>query len=108
MNGEETQTALEKHCHKLRGEIRDIGRTVRTLMGHGDFNGVEIFPGQHAEMRANIMLTFRHIEDARMRIGKVMQQIQGGASILDKMQDKDTNPEHTETTAPESEKGPGE
>ena len=35
-------------------------------------------------MKANITLSYRHIEDARMRLGKVMQQIQGGVSKFDK------------------------
>ena len=31
----------------------------------------------------NLVLAFRHLEDARMRLGKVMQAYQGGISILD-------------------------
>lgn len=74
---------MEKKCEALRDGIRDIGADVRELMGHAEFDGPEAFKGQHAEMRANIMLAFRHLEDARMRVGKVMQQLQGGVSIFD-------------------------
>ncbi len=35
-------------------------------------------------MKANIMLTYRHLEDARMRIGKILQAADDGVSILDK------------------------
>lgn len=75
---------LEKICEDLRGRIRDMGVTVIALMKHGDFKGEQLFENQHGEMKANIMLSYRHLEDARMRLGKVMQQIQGGVSKFDK------------------------
>ncbi len=36
------------------------------------------------EVLANVMLAYRHIEDARMRLGKVIQAFEGGVSIYDK------------------------
>jgi len=39
------------------------------------------------EMFANITLAYRHIEDARMRLGKVLQAESGGVSIYDKKED---------------------
>ena len=75
---------LEKQCEYLRGEIRDIGTAVLILKVHKDFSEEEMFVGQHNEMQANLILSFRHLEDARMRLGKVMQQIQGGVSIFDR------------------------
>ena len=75
---------LEKLCENYRNSIRDAGSAVKALMNHGDFKSEQAFEGQHGEMKANIMLTFRHLEDARMRLGKVMQQIQGGVSIFDR------------------------
>lgn len=36
------------------------------------------------EMIANTMLAYRHLEDARMRLGKVIQAYDGGVSIYDK------------------------
>jgi hypothetical protein len=33
------------------------------------------------EMIANVMLAYRHLEDARMRLGKVIQAYEGGVSI---------------------------
>lgn len=36
------------------------------------------------EFNANIMLAFRHLEDARMRLGKAIQALDGGVSIYDK------------------------
>ena len=36
------------------------------------------------EVIANIMLAYRHVEDARMRLGKVIQAMSGGVSVYDK------------------------
>lgn len=37
-----------------------------------------------SEVRANIMLAYRHLEDARMRLGKAIQATEGGVSIYDR------------------------
>lgn len=39
-----------------------------------------------AEVCANFMLSFRHLEDASMRLGKAIQAIDGGVSVYDKTQ----------------------
>jgi hypothetical protein len=36
---------------------------------------------QHSEMKANLKLAYRHLEDARMRIGKAVQAFDGGKSV---------------------------
>ena len=36
------------------------------------------------EAKANIMLAYRHLEDARMRLGKAIQATEGGVSCYDK------------------------
>jgi len=33
------------------------------------------------ETNANLMLAFRHLEDCRMRLGKVIQALDGGTSV---------------------------
>ena len=38
----------------------------------------------HQEMIENIVLAYRHLEDARMRLGKAIQAYEGGESIYDK------------------------
>jgi hypothetical protein len=73
---------LKELCGVLRGEIGEIGNQVKGLMDHGDFQKDESFKGQHGEIKANIMLSYRHLEDARMGLGKVIQQIQGGVSCF--------------------------
>jgi len=36
-----------------------------------------------SEVIANIVLTYRHLEDASMRLGKVLQAFDGGVSVYD-------------------------
>lgn len=38
------------------------------------------------EVIANIMLAYRHLEDASMRLGKAIQAIDGGISVYDQTQ----------------------
>lgn len=38
------------------------------------------------EVIANLMLAYRHLEDASMRLGKAIQAIDGGASVYDQTQ----------------------
>jgi hypothetical protein len=40
--------------------------------------------GAEAEAVANLMLAYRHLEDASMRLGKVLQALDGGVSVYDK------------------------
>lgn len=80
---EEIQSMKSSLKHS-RGMINVRENKVRSLMNDEAFSGKEDFPGQFAEMKANIMLSVRHLEDARMRLGKVIQQIDGGISIYDK------------------------
>jgi hypothetical protein len=37
-----------------------------------------------SEAIANIMLAYRHLEDASMRLGKTIQALDGGVSVYDK------------------------
>lgn len=37
-----------------------------------------------SEIIANLMLSYRHMEDASMRLGKVLQAWDGGVSVYDK------------------------
>lgn len=75
---------FESTCHDERTTMKYIGIRIKMLMDHKVFSGEEKYSGQHGEMKANIMLTYRHIEDARMRIGKILQAADDGVSILDK------------------------
>ncbi len=77
-------------CDELRTEIEEIGKRTRALQHHPVFSQNSAYPGQQGEMKANmmmkanIMLSYRHLEDARMRVGKILQAADDGVSILDK------------------------
>ena len=55
-----------------REDIGSVAVRVKALMKHTLFHapGPEMDP---AEMKANVMLAYRHLEDARMRLGKALQ-----------------------------------
>lgn len=68
----------------LRASLQDRSDDVRVLISHKDFKEPEARSGQFGEMKANLMLAYRHLEDARMRLGKVIQHAGDGTSSYDK------------------------
>lgn len=71
----------------LRGDIKSLADKVWGYIRHSK----ETIPPSddnsrqnHSEMIANAKLAYRHLEDARMRIGKCLQAYGGGVSIYDK------------------------
>ena len=76
---------VKEICDELRVDIRNLGTRILELRRHNDFSGSpEDYVGQQSEMRANIMLAYRCLENARMRVGKILQAADDGVSILDK------------------------
>jgi hypothetical protein len=82
--GCEGEMTFEEICASQREKIKKDGEWVHRLLKHPRFEKEETYDSQHDEMKANIMLTYRHLEDARMRIGKILQAADDGVSILDK------------------------
>jgi len=86
------ETTVEEVCSWLRAEIEKLKQTVAdTMTEASDFqcedsllDGANIPASKQANMKANLTLVFRDLENARMRCGKAMQAAQGGVSILDK------------------------
>ena len=78
--------SLKSICDELRKGILYAGEQLLALKKHPQAN--DFFNPQQVEankeIQANIMLAYRHLEDARMRIGKVIQAYDGGVSIYDK------------------------
>lgn len=77
---------FDERCREIRKTIDIVAKGVRDLMSDDAFEP-SIPPNttqDHGEMRANIMLAYRHLEDARMRLGKAIQAYEGGVSIYDK------------------------
>lgn len=60
--------------NELRAEIKETAADVLALK-------VGMTEG---EAIANVMLAYRHLEDASMRLGKVLQALDGGVSVYDK------------------------
>ncbi len=79
----EEQT-MKDFCDQLRTDIKLIADQVHSLRVHTHFDRKETYRFQHSEMFANIMLAYRHLEDARMRVGKILQAAGDGVSIFDK------------------------
>ena len=95
----EKMASVQDGCELLRQAILEISKTLLSLKKHPDINlsAIENDPllkltdkarEQESEMKANIMLAYRHLEDARMRIGKVTQAYERGISIYDKQYTK--------------------
>ena len=78
------ETPLKELCDELRLEIKQVGDKAYALLSHSDCESENEYPGQRSEMKANILLAYRHLEDARMRVGKILQAADDGVSILDK------------------------
>ena len=79
-----TEPTLQTVCNRLRVEIQGIALSTNLLLDHSDMKAEQEYAGQRSEMKANVMLAYRHLEDARMRVGKILQAADDGISILDK------------------------
>ena len=66
---------LEAACVGLRAVILQSAEMVLNLKTAPEISLPEEFRGQRGEQIANIVLSYRHLEDARMRLGKVMQRL---------------------------------
>lgn len=62
---------------RLRAEILVIEKRVRALVPQAG-------GGNPGEVKANLTLSFRHLEDARLRLGKAIQHSGDGVSCYDK------------------------
>ena len=82
--GPERETTFEEICGDMRTYLKALGVRLLMLKCNKRFTETEGYVGQQGEMAANIMLAYRHLEDARMRIGKILQAAGDGVSIFDK------------------------
>jgi hypothetical protein len=66
-------------CEALRREIKATAEKVAVLYREWrvDWAGEPV---------ANVMLAYRHLEDASMRLGKAIQALDGGVSVYDRIQ----------------------
>mgnify|MGYP001616140116 CR=1 FL=1 len=78
---ENAQTDFSGLVTYHRKTIKDIGKMVLLLKAQYQPLGDQ---SDQAEVMANIVLAYRHLEDAAMRLGKVHQSLDGGISVYDK------------------------
>lgn len=69
---------LRSALKTIAGDVRAFER--RLLEQCGELTGDTELDGEAA---ANALMAFRHLEDASMRLGKVMQALNGGLSVYD-------------------------
>lgn len=65
---------LTELCFDGRKEIESTKEAVRELFSHPEL------AMKDGDAIANLKLAYRHLEDARMRLGKVVQVLDGGES----------------------------
>lgn len=73
-------------CNEARTQIKIAAGFVKTIHDDGFSFGLTGCPtgGETDEALANVMLAYRHLEDASMRLGKALQALDGGVSVYDK------------------------
>ena len=79
-----TETPFIERCQEVRAKVEELKAAVWAMRSHLDFSNEQTHVYQHAEMKANVMLSYRHLEDARMRMGKAIQARDGGTSCYPK------------------------
>ena len=73
-------TITKADCEQLRRANKGIADDLWAIRGE---TGDETTP---EEVMPNLTLAYRHLEDAAMRLGKVMQALDGGTSVYDRSQ----------------------
>ena len=71
----------------MRGDLEMIKSKVKNWMSHPEIVAAEISDvplNRRAEMEVNLDIAYRHLESARMRLGKVIQAFDGGNSCYPK------------------------
>lgn len=77
--------SIKEEINALRKEISRIGIEVKEVKDtHSDFEITDNSKFDKEEVKANLTLAYRHLENARMRLGKAIQASEGGESIYDK------------------------
>ena len=63
-------------CENLRRELKPIAERVRRLADDQT----------NPEAAVNVILSYQHLEDASMRLGKAIQALDRGISVYDRTQ----------------------
>ena len=77
--------SFKAQVNPLRAEIGALCEKILSLKKSLLLTTKEEVAGANkGEVAANIMLAYRHAEDARLRLGKAIQAADGGVSVYDK------------------------
>lgn len=71
---------FKEGCFGFRSDIELLKKQVKNWMSHPVFDDLPK-DADPMEMAPNLLLAYRHLEDARMRIGKAIQAYDGGKSV---------------------------
>lgn len=77
------KTGMINLATEYRSILGDLEKNLRTMLANGVYHDVESRPGQNFELYENLLLSLRHVEDARMRLGKFIQHAGSGRSCYD-------------------------
>lgn len=72
--------SFTEDCFNVRDAISNIKVATLDLKKHDALHMTGVQERDKCEMIANIELAYRHLEDARMRLGKAIQAFDGGES----------------------------
>lgn len=70
MFASEVREKMSVECEDFMKEAQALATKVKEMMTHEAFDDPEEYEGQNADTKANIMLAFRHLEDAEARLLK--------------------------------------
>ena len=81
MDNQQTEFAKEFNAHRvaIKGIAASVKATFAATRARSDVVGED-----KGEVLANLMLTYRHLEDASQRLGKAIQAHDGGVSVYDR------------------------
>jgi hypothetical protein len=76
-------TTFDNAVNDARKQIKSIAKYVKDVKDSKNKDEVSVNEDR-GEVLANLTLCYRHLEDASMRLGKVLQAYDGGVSVYDK------------------------
>lgn len=83
MDETKQELTFEESVNGFRKRTKEVAvglKSFKEKMGDTELAEKE----DRGEVLANLMLSYRHLEDASMRLGKVLQARDGGVSVYDK------------------------
>jgi len=80
-----TTLPFNEVCYHIRGHLKSWAEILMDVRKkHPVFKSEPDGVRDDGEMIANLMLAYRHLEDATMRLGKAVQAFDGGKSVYPK------------------------